>query len=234
MNSSKEARLIVYDLTFSDGAQWRHSIEIGRPQVSTSEPQDLWTQLTFSKCQHCPLNEELNTHCPLAIALKPLLTGCKDRLSYDTVDVHVTWRGRRVLQRTSLQRALSSVMGAVCANSGCPYTTFLKPMLLFHQPLGDSEETLFRALGSYLVAQYLKSLKGHAADWKLDGLRQAYADLNQVNRSISQRIRLATEQDASSNSLILLDLLASEMLSLLDDYDGQLDDYFEQHVSGSK
>lgn len=227
MPSQLSNRLITYNIQFSDQVTWQHVVSVGTPEATQDSSNAAWTKLNFEQCPHCPLTLDEHGFCPLAKGLAPLIEGCNGRCSHDPVDVRIEARGRTTLQHTSLQRALSSLMGAVCANSRCPYTDVLKPMLWFHQPLSHSDETLFRVLSTYLLAQHLKKLKGQESDWDLTGLRTAYSNLRQVNLSLSKRIRKASEQDAGVNGLILLDLLASDVLSLLDSYEGELDDFFQ-------
>ena len=220
---------LTYHFQFMDGRSWTYELKIGS-EVNDQTPLAPWTELDFYRCKNCPLDSSLSPACPLANGLHPLLEGFKGTESHDHVQVKVDWRGREILQTTTIQRAASSLMGAVSANSGCPHTRFLKPMVWFHQPLSQADETLFRALGSYLLAQKLRAREGKKPDWELENLLNAYQNVRIVNRGISRRIQEASTQDSEINGLILLDLLASDMLNAIENYEGELDGYFAEFL----
>lgn len=220
-------RPLSYHFAFADGRSWQHELTVGRTS-DNQLPLAPWTRLDFRRCGNCPLDSNQSPACPLAQGLHPLLQGLGSYPSHEPVRVQVVWRGREIAQDTTIQRAASSLMGAISANSGCPHTRFLMPMLWFHQPLSQADETLFRALGSYLLGQHLRSRGSQPVDWGLDGLRAAYHNVRLVNRGLSQRIRDAATQDAGVNGLVLLDLLASDMLNALEDYEGELDGYYAE------
>lgn len=220
-------RPLTYNFEFSDGQSWHHELTVGKPS-DNQQPLAPWTSLDFRRCENCPLDSNESPACPLAQGLHPLLQGLGSYQSHEPVRVRVVWREREISQDTTIQRAASSLMGAISANSGCPHTRFLMPMLWFHQPLSQADETLFRALGSYLLGQHLRSREGQPVDWGLEGLRAAYRNVRLVNRGLSQRIRDAAVQDAGVNGLVLLDLLANDMLNALEDYEGELDGYYAE------
>lgn len=221
------ARPLSYHFEFVDGRSWHHELTVGKA-TDTQQPLASWTSLDFRRCANCPLDSNKYPACPLAQALHPLLQGLGSYQSHEPVRVQVVWRGREIAQDTTIQRAASSLMGAISANSGCPHTQFLMPMLWFHQPLSQADETLFRALGSYLLGQHLRSRGGQSVDWGLDELRAAYHNVRLVNRGLSLRIQDAATQDAGINGLVLLDLLASDMINALEDYEGELDAYYAE------
>jgi len=222
--------LIQYEFHFPDGRHWKHEVNlVPVAQVQSDEELPAWTRLGFQQCSHCPLNEEESPQCPFAMALvKPVevLTQCP---SYEEVEVMVRWRGREIRQKTSLQRALGSLLGALGATSGCPHTRKLKAMAWFHWPFSTSDETLYRSLGTYLLGQHLRQLRGLEADWSMEGLREIYRNLRQVNLGMTKRLRTAAEEDSGLNGLILLDLLAADTLYSLDSYEGELDRFFQEH-----
>ncbi|MFN3581559.1 MAG: DUF6901 family protein [Pseudomonas sp.] len=218
-------RPLTYHFEFSDGLSWQHELSVGQV-CDSQQPLAPWTNLDFRRCENCPLTSDQSPACPLAQGLHPLLQGLGSYQSHEPVRVEVDWRGRKTVQDTTLQRAASSLMGAISANSGCPHTRFLMPMLWFHQPLSQADETLNRALSSYLLGQHLRSRAGQSVDRELEGLRTAYRNVRIINRSLSQRIQEAAAQDAGTNGLVLLDLLASDLLNALEDYEGELDGYY--------
>ena len=72
-------------------------------------------------------------------------------------------------------------------------------------------ETVFRAASSYLLAQYLRVQSGQEPDWSLDGLREFYVDINELNMDFAKRLRRAICKDSSANALVFLDFLAQIM-----------------------
>lgn len=220
--------LIRYQLDFRDGCRQTFSVALtDEEKVSGSAD---WSRLAFEQCAHCPLDASKVERCPLAAALEGPVVALAGRASFEEVDVVIDCRDREVRKRTTLQRALGSLLGAISATSGCPHTRLLKTMAWFHQPFSDTEETLFRVFGTYLLGQYLRERNGLEADWKLDGLRELYRDLRLVNLGISRRLRAAASEDASLNGLVLLDLLAADTLYSLERYEGELDRYFAEFL----
>ena len=228
METRASATVIDYRITFSDGQEVQHLVDVAAEEVpATAE----WARLDYHQCAHCPLAAADGRNCPFAAALERPVQLLSRHLSYEEVDVVVRWRGREIRQHTTLQRVAGSLLGAVGGTCGCPHTRLLRPMAWFHWPFSDSDETLYRALSTYLLGQYLRRQHGQAPDWELDGLREVYRNLRQVNLGMARRLRAAAEKDSSLNGLTLLDLLAADTLYSLDRYDGELDRYFSAFLS---
>ena len=132
----------------------------------------------------------------------------RDYYSYDTVTVEVNDGQRRYLKETSLQNGLGPLMGIIMASSGCPVMDPLRPLVRFHLPFASMEETEFRIVSMYLIAQYFRNKKGEKPDWTLDGLQEIYNKVGEVNKSFAERLRSATTKDASVNAIIILDCFA--------------------------
>lgn len=225
-STDRSESAIVYEFRFEDGDVWEHEVSLlNEPNLLRSEPPE-WARLEFNQCGHCPLSTQEQSHCPFAALLAGPLVEIGQRLSFEPVDVKVVHRDREIRQRTTLQRAMGSLSGLLGATSGCPHTRLLKPMARFHWPFSSSDETLFRVLGSYLLGQHLRARKGYTTDWSLEGLREIYRHLRQVNLGMSKRLRAAAEADSAPNSMVLLDLLAADMEYALDSYEGELDGFF--------
>jgi hypothetical protein len=60
----------------------------------------------------------------------------------------------------------------------------------------------------HLVAQYLRWIDGRTPDWELKELLQLFRDLHRTNIRLADRIRAASKEDATVNSLVILDALA--------------------------
>lgn len=221
--------VIHYIFAFSDGRSWRHSVEL-EPQAVPVDAAQLpaWTKLEFHQCEHCPLSAHSTTHCPFALALVAPVELLAQSPSYEQVRVEVRWRGREIRQSTTLQRALGSLLGALGATSGCPHTRLLKAMAWFHQPFSGTDETLYRVFGTYLLGQYLRQQRGLSVDWSMSELREVYRNLRLVNLGMTKRLRAAAVEDSGPNGMILLDLLAADTLYSLDQYEGELDRFFEE------
>lgn len=172
------------------------------------EPAPAWTALGFEQCPNCPLDERTHPRCPLALGIAGVVQRFGDVISYDEVDLVVEQDERRVSAHTTSQRALRSLLGLVIAGSGCPHTAFFKPMARFHLPLASESETLARAVGTYLTAQYLLHERGGDAQRDLAGLDAIYREMQVVNVATAARLRAATKTDSALNAVALLDMYA--------------------------
>jgi hypothetical protein len=202
---------IVYRLDLGGGeiVEFEIDAEQGLAEASEGPPPD-WARLAFFRCEHCPEREETEV-CRLAVSLVRVVDRFQAIISHDRVGLEVVTPQRRVCQETTAQRAMSSLMGLLIATSGCPHTEFLRPMARFHLPLANEHETVFRAVSSYMLAQYYRHRHGLPVDLELTGLDRLYHDLQIVNMSVVKRLRKASRTDSSVNALILLDLYAKAM-----------------------
>lgn len=201
---------IGYCITAPDGVRTDIEVVIDPVTLECSEPPAIalpWTDLSFNRCAGCPL-DNASPLCPMAAHLAPVVEKIGGLLSFEAVDVEVVWRTRRLQGRAPAQRVASSLIGLVVATSGCPRSAFLKPMAWFHLPFASEEETIFRAVSTYLLSQYFAAGAGQVPDWSLDGLSRHYADLHEVNVAMAQRLREACKHDAIVNAVVLLDLFA--------------------------
>lgn len=187
-----------------------------------------WTALDFEQCGNCPLAAAEHPRCPLALALVGIVGLFRDVVSHDEVTLEVETEERTVQERTSAQRALSSLMGVVMAASGCPHTAWFRPMARFHLPLASHDETVFRAAGMYLLAQYYRSRAGQPADLDLAGLKTIYEELVIVNRGIADRIRAAIQKDSAVNAVVLLDVHAQMLPIAIEESLDQLRPLFQE------
>lgn len=179
-------------------------------------PLPFWTELGRNQCENCPLRTEEHSHCPIAVQLVSVIDRLGRLVSYDQVRVDVHTAERVVMQETTAQQALSSLLGLIMAASGCPRTEFLRPMARFHLPLASETETIFRAAASYALAQMLRAGAGAQPDMEFAGLRQSYAELHKVNRGIARRISSATANDPARNAVVLLDAYTTLLPSAID------------------
>ncbi|MFA7403553.1 MAG: hypothetical protein WC007_06135 [Pelobacteraceae bacterium] len=190
-----------------------------------------WSELAFHQCSVCPLDARLHSHCPIAAHLSDIVDSFGAYFSYETVTVEVSDSQRRYYKETSLQDGLGSLMGIIMATGGCPVMEPLRPLVRFHLPFASMEETEFRIVSMYLIAQYFREKNGEKPDWSLDGLQVIYDKVGEVNRSFAERLRSATSKDASVNALIVLDCFAKgvpfAVRTTLRDYEK----FFESYIT---
>jgi hypothetical protein len=106
-------------------------------------------------------------------------------------------------------------------------------MVRFHLPFATMEETMFRMVSMYLMAQYYRSREGSPAEWTLDGLMRVYGEVSVVNRCFSLRLIEAAAKDASINALVSLDCFASMMPLMTEDMLKSLKPYFLPYLNES-
>lgn len=167
-----------------------------------------WSALAFHRCSVCPLDPGLQSHCPVALHLSGIMDIFTNYYSSDTVIVEVSDSQRTYIKETSLQNGLGPLMGIIMVTGGCPVMDPLRPLVRFHLPFASMEETEFRIISMYLIAQYFRAKNGEEPDWSLTGLQAIYTGVAEVNRSFAERLRSASEKDAGVNALIILDCLA--------------------------
>jgi hypothetical protein len=214
----REGEQVVYDLQI-DEATLRL---VGR---GDAEP-PFWTILNFFQCPHCPLTVDVEPHCPLAVNLVGIVQRLDHLLSYEQVQVVVITRERVITQRTTAQSGISSLMGLVIAASGCPLTDFLKPMARFHLPFATEKETIWRAVSTYLLAQYFRRSRGEKPDYELHGLVRIYDDIEKMNVAIAKRLRAASKKDSAVNALVHLDVFAKHLTLPIQDSLEKIRDLF--------
>ena len=178
---------------------------IGPPQ--RSEP-PRWAGLVMCQCSTCPLKNAERPTCPAATRLGDLLTVFVGHRSEDRTEVSIDTPVRTYVKRTTLQQGVTSLIGIYMVGSGCPVLGKLKPMVRYHLPFATLEETQYRALSMYLLAQYLMSRRGLSADWKLQQFVQMYKDIQAVNEHILTRLSAADQHDPSVNALVILEALS--------------------------
>ncbi|NIT12860.1 MAG: hypothetical protein GTN99_01020 [Candidatus Dadabacteria bacterium] len=198
----------IFDLEFD-----RDTFEL-IPQENVMLP--LWTKLDYHKCPHCPLDSEKVPTCPLAESFSNVVLRFDHIFSFHEIELEVITDERKVSCKTTAQRGISSLLGLIFATSGCPHTSYFKPMARFHLPLSSEHETIFRVTGMYLLAQYILSKEGKDYSFDLEGLKVLYDNLHLLNTKLADRIRDAVTSDSSVNGIILLDMLTKLMPIAID------------------
>lgn len=224
-----------YQFNFPDGQQKEFQVDFDSESLQSKLPDGThypdWAQLECHQCKSCPLTSEDYLYCPLAVNLVPIIYWCKDLVSFDEVDVVVTSAERQVSAHTSLQRAVSSLLGLLMSSSACPKMTFLRPLARFHLPLATHEETIFRAVSATFLKNYFDEEKRKSNEDPLGVLKQQYQELQDLNRYIANRVRNAIERDAAINAIVLLDVLSKKVSFSMDQSLQQIRYLFENKDS---
>lgn len=193
-----------------------------------------WTALQFEQCSNCPLRPEEHPRCPAAVSVMEAIEHFGDIISHEEADVSIETPARTYRKRTSMQDAVSSLLGLTMASSGCPILAKLRPMVRHHLPFSTVEETHYRVLSMYLLAQYFRSQNGEEPDWDLSELKDLYEEIRVVNESFARRLKGLRIQDTSANALSILDAFALMVSVSIDRH--RLDDLerlFAPYLGGS-
>ncbi|MCP4725393.1 MAG: hypothetical protein GY863_10175 [bacterium] len=171
-----------------------------------------WVNLDFYQCSNCPFDKEVDQYCPAALSMIDVIVFFSDFISFTEADITVEMEDCTHQKHTSLQNGISSLIGLIMATSGCPILGKLKPMARFHRPFASADETVFRAMSTYLLAQYFRKLHGDTPDWDLENLEKFYNEIHTVNKDFALRLKHIHIHDASLNALNILDTFANFIL----------------------
>lgn len=229
---------ISYQFRMEDEQQETFDIQLD-PVTLTSRCGTLndmpeWVRLEFHQCGNCPLTPDTDPHCPAAENMVCIVERFADLLSHDQAKVVVTTADRTVSCATSVQRGVCSVMGLLMATSGCPMTSFFKPMARFHLPFASTAETIWRAASTYLLSQYFKLKNGESPDILFKGLTEFYQNIQVVNLAFAKRLRAACSHDSMVNAIILLDMFAKSMPLAIDESLEEIRQLFVPYLSRKK
>jgi len=211
---------ILYDFEFETGRTEHFDLRFDRdtlsfqPRLTNNLPD--WTLLDCNICPHCTLDRISHERCPLAVCIHEAVDRFRLLVSHEPVSVQVTSDERKCFQKTTAQKALSSMLGLLMPCSGCPHTLFFRPMARFHLPFSSKEETLHRALSNLLLARYFRGDGAVPAGDPLLELKAIYKNIECMNVWVARRIREHVKADSSVNALVLLDLFA-KMVSFSED-----------------
>ncbi|WP_297528303.1 DUF6901 family protein [Thiohalobacter sp.] len=224
--TDRRTRTLVYRMTAPEQAPIEIPLVLDAETLLLQRPEGPlpeWARLENRQCSHCPLQADAHPFCPLAAALAGPIEECSACASAERVALEVETPERRICAEVSPQRALSSLFGLIMPTSGCPHLRHFRPMARFHLPLATAEETVYRATGMYLLAQYFARKRGGKFDFELMGLDAIYRLAHKTNREFARRIRHASEDSAAIRALLILDIFTialpnaiGEMLSGLE------------------
>lgn len=207
-----QAVVYTYEFVFPDGSKKEFKVELDYETLNfEAEPRGTypsWTALEFCQCPNCPLDPADYPHCPVAQAMVHLIGFFKDIPAQDNVLVQVRSKPRTILKETTLQKGLSALLGLVMASSGCPILGRMKPMVETHLPFATADETIYRFLAMYLVAQYFAYRRGEPADWDLEELINYFEEVRMVNVSFCRRLKGIDHEGATIRAVALLEDMA--------------------------
>ncbi len=204
---------IRYRFDFSDGDSKEFLLELEKPGLrmrsNVTMPLPEWTKLSHHQCPHCPLSTRTVPNCPIAVNMVGVIEAFNDVISHEEADVEVITESRKYSARVNITHAVGSLIGIYMATSGCPIMDRLKPMVLTHLPFPTTEESIYRSISMYLMAQYFRFKNGHSADWNLEKFGDFFEDINLVNQSFVKRLTTFVEKDVSLNAVVLLNCFAT-------------------------
>ncbi len=225
-----------YHFKLKDGNEKYFTVSINEDNLEIINNPDIekpdWAKFENFQCPHCPMNVELNTHCPLAISLNNLLKEFNNIPSYERAEVTVNSKYRKYCKDSTAQEGISSLMGLLMVSSGCPVLGKLKPMIIHHLPFASLPETDYRVFSTYLLAQYIKMKEGKTPDWEMKGLQNIYDRINILNKYVAEKIKSLELLDANVNAVVILSNFANSVTMSLDDEDLWLiEPYFKEFLS---
>jgi hypothetical protein len=211
-----------YRFNFENGKTTEFTIQLRRNDLGlvaepgASQPPE-WTRLEFNQCPNCPLRKETHPYCPIAVNVVDVVNFFKDVISYEKTYVTIETDSRTYIGKVSVQEGIKSLMGLFMATSGCPVMDKLRPMAATHLPFPTIEESIYRLLSMYLLAQYFVLKDGGHPDWEMKKLLDICNEIQTVNRSFFKRIKQQGVKDASLNAIVALDSFATYTASSLED-----------------
>ena len=227
---------ITYCFDFDNGRDITYLVRLDRDDlhVINDEIKDppAWVDLAYKKCSNCPLSANDNKYCPVALNLVHITEKFSNVISHENVFVSVTTEERTYKKRTTVDEALSSLMGIIMVTSGCPILDHLKPMARFHLPFASAVETTIRTLSMYLLALYLvnKDTGTHVINFRQEDLEDIYAQIKKVNTDFSIRISRAGKKDANLSVLSNLDSNATLATMTVEGTLNELKQYYTAYL----
>lgn len=221
-NEGKEVLNFAYKFVFENGTEKIFKLKIDSETLDMIRDPDEehpdWTKFENFGCGCCPGNKTFN-HCPVAISLKEIIDFFSNTPSYEEAKIYVLANDRQYYKKTPVQVGVSSVIGILMATSGCPILAKMKPLVRFHLPFASLEETEFRVLSMYLLAQYFKKQAGQKPDWNLKGLAKVYEEIQMVNQNVAKQIADLEKRDTSINAVVVLNNFADFVTFSIDEMD---------------
>lgn len=171
-----------------------------------------WASSNNFNCSGCPL-KHVNEYCNLALHLSYFIDFFTDFNSYDNVLVTVQTNTYTITKATTIQQTALSILNLIIPFSGCPKFKYFVKAAKNHIPFETVESLLIRVFGFYSF-ELIRNKKALPVD-AIDNFVRDIEQMHEPIRKICEVIRSKQKNDASINSLILLDsyfLIMSDML----------------------
>ena len=182
---------------------------LGLVRASSGKPLPVWTDLDHEKCPNCPLSSREHACCPIARNLVGVIEAFQDVFSHEESDVEVLTPSRKYTAHVKNTQAVGSLIGIYMVTAGCPIMDRLRPMVLTHLPFASTEESTYRMISMYLMAQYFRHHKGYVPDWEMKRFPAFFEEVSLVNQAFVKRLTTYVEHDASLNAVVLLNCFAT-------------------------
>jgi len=210
-----------YIFSFENGLKKEFNVKINLEDLSVVLDSDTrfpdWAMYKNFRCPHCPGSRKDEEFCPVAVNLDNIIRFFSNFPSYDRVHLVIETNERTYAKETSLQDGVSSLIGILMPTSGCTVMGRLKPMVRFHLPFSTLEETQYRVMSMYLLAQYFRMKEGKKPDWEMIDLSNMYEEIKILNQNVCKRIADLEAKDTSINSVVVLNNFAEYVTFNLDD-----------------
>jgi Domain of unknown function (DUF6901) len=211
----------AYNFRLKDGSEKNFTVRIDNSTLNLIHEGEKeypeWTELEKFRCPHCPLDSKDYKYCPLAINLVDVLNVFSSSYSHENIELRIETEAREYLKNTSLQAGVSSLLGILMVTSGCPIMGKLQPMVRFHLPFATLDETEYRVLSMYLLAQFFLKKNGREPDWNMENLVQVYDDIRILNQNVVKKIADQEAKDATINAVVILNNFADYVTINLDE-----------------
>jgi hypothetical protein len=219
MNKGKKQTFtITYRFCFAGGNEKVFNLEIDRKTLSLVSKFSIelpeWAKVTNIGCDSCANGE---THCKLAATIGYFIKQFDNIPSYEKVKIYVETENRTFFKETSVQAGAGGVFGILMSTSECPILGKLKPMVRYHLPFADIEETEYRVFSMYMLAQYFKLKNGEQPDLEMNHLKATYEEIGKINRKIAKAIADLEKTDTSINAVVALNNFADSVTFSLED-----------------
>ncbi len=220
-----------YTFFFEDGKEKKFAINLNADTLDLIYDHELekpdWAKKNNFNCPVACSEHKDETHCPIGIHINHMIKQFSNLPSFQKVRISVETNNRIYFKETSLQVGLGSLFGIIMPASGCPVLGKLKPLVKFHLPFSNNEETEFRVFSMYLLSQFFLRKKGKDVDWEMYNLKKLYEDIRNINRNLAKNIADLEKLDAGINSLIVLDTFADSVSFSLEENLSDLEKLFE-------
>ena len=196
--------------------------------INEENTQEPWAKLENKKCPNCTLDPQENNYCPIANNLSKVIEIFNHSNSAEKVELTLKSKERNYTKETSVQSGLSSLIGIIMVSSRCPILDRLRPLVRYHLPMANLDETRFRVISMYLLAQYYRRENGLKSDWKLSGLTEIYTEIGIVNKFFCDRLATMKNEDTSVNAVTILNCFANYIpFSLTEDLLSDMDSSYK-------